>query len=565
MPKGVKEILTRFFSAEIELRNQKEHRQCLLCKEANASRGWYVDNAANNIKHLRSNHAEQVEQFCAEKDKGERTIFPQKMGFAQTVYRWIDFILKTNGSFTIVINETFRSFTNLKKISFSTMLKYLHALHTHSKEEITKMLPNSFGITLDGYIHYLDQELYLGVFASFVHLGNPKHILLAIRRFPIIKEDRTHYNERLIEVALKSYGKTMANVAYIVANNTNWNPALAREINAPFIECFAQKLNLAVEKFLEEEGYNPLVHKVDQIFRMLATWNISKKWSNIVKGTELEEMTSIPYALTHWTLKYEMTKRYVKIHETLKNNQDELGVDALKESELVRLEELHTDVANFYSVYQLFQRDDLNLVQVKCLCEALSEDYPVMSSYLHPDQFSLFEKAIIHCIEGGSLTKQEHQLLETFMSIDKGDDETDEQPMKKAKIEPLNYAEQKLGSLNRKLPDLRFILPTAAIVERFFFGDKDSLPSSKLISMPEEYFEIAMMLNMNRFLWDVSTLDRFVVQFGHHIKEPSDRDDESAEYKQKYLRYKSEESFRMNLMYGVMDDQSIDADGEYHL
>eukprot|EP01040_Poterioochromonas_malhamensis_P003912 gene3912-4179_t len=546
MPKGVKEILARFFSAETEFRNQKEHRQCLLCKEGNTSRGWYVDNAANNIKHLRSNHTEQVEQFCAEKDKSERTIFPRKMGFAQTVYRWIDFILKMNGSFPIVQDEHFRSFTILKNISFSTMLKYLHALHTHSKEEITKMLPNSFGITLDGYIHYLDQELYLGVFASFVHLGNPKHILLAIRRFPVIKEDRTLYNEELIEVALKIYGKTMNNVAYIVANNTNWNPTLARGINAPFIGCYAQKLNLAVEKFLEEEGYSPLVDKVDHIFRMLDTWNIIKKWSNIVKGTELEEMISIPSARTNWTLKFEMTERYVKIHETLKTNQEELGIEVLKGSEVARLEELHIELANFYSVYQLFQRDDLNLVQVKCLCEALSEDYPLMTSYLHPDQFSPFEKAIIRCIEGGSLTKQEHQLLETFMSVEKDDDESDEQPMKKAKIEPPNYAEQKLGSINKKLPD-------------------DSLPSSKLLSMPDEHFEMAMMLNMNRFLWDVSTLDRFAVQFGHHIKEPSDRDDDSEEYKQEYLRYKSEESFRMNLMYGVMDDSSRDADGEYHL
>ncbi len=65
---------------------------------------------------------------------------------------------------------------------------------------------------------------------------------------------RVHENTaavvEFIEQTLFLYGKSLESVSFLVADNTELNPAVARCLNVPFVGCMSHRLALAVQSYL---------------------------------------------------------------------------------------------------------------------------------------------------------------------------------------------------------------------------------------------------------------------------------------------------------------------------
>jgi hypothetical protein len=157
-------------------------------------------------------------------------------------------------------------------------------------------------------------------------------------------------------------------VICIVADNTNTNPCIARELDVNFIGCFSHKLNLAVENYLLVNEHNELVEKVHQVFVKL------RSSANFV--AKLEKYTKIKvqvFVLTRWSSKYKMTMKYIELHDILLEQCEELEVEELllEKKELKALKKLHAELDNFEDCTSKFQEDDCHLGKVYDICQKL--------------------------------------------------------------------------------------------------------------------------------------------------------------------------------------------------
>ena len=116
---------------------------------------------------------------------------------------------------------------------------------------------------------------------------------------------------------------------------------------------------------------------------------------------------------------------------------------------------------------------------------------------------STFENAIVHCLEGRFLTKEDKGLLSAFRKA-KVHQETENEGDRPTKKPRRNYADviqeaSEKKTIQAEFQDLTFITPTTAIVERSF-PEAKQVYSEGWRSMTFEHLEMANMLRVNPFL-----------------------------------------------------------------
>jgi hypothetical protein len=234
--------------------------------------------------------------------------------------KWLDLIIMDDKGFNCVQSPEQRALvTEFKHFSVNTLMKYLILIQEEVSKEITKILPNKFGLVIDGWSDGLGTH-YCGVFASFLDSkGEKETILLSIA--PLIDEtNETALNHVNTFTALlkNSYNKEINSVIYITADNANVNKSIADLMNftlnkskdnrkygkyTKFVGCFAHAFNIYCK--------NILFKPYEMIIELVSTIVSKFKQSNNNCG-ELLQFTKLKYKqlnITRWSSVYSMLLR----------------------------------------------------------------------------------------------------------------------------------------------------------------------------------------------------------------------------------------------------------------
>ena len=185
---------------------------------------------------------------------------------AVDVYGWMPLIIDCNMPFTNVDNPVLVSAVRFKKIAYKTLMKYLRVTKEKVIETIKNELPDSFGLIIDGWTE--NNMHVLAVFANYSKDGVTQMVLLAVTRLSDPTNQKAPNHVETIKAVLAMYNKDLSNVLFLTADNTNLNPAIAHEMNVPFLGCASHRLSLAVKRRIERSvGAEEIINKVYTDYR----------------------------------------------------------------------------------------------------------------------------------------------------------------------------------------------------------------------------------------------------------------------------------------------------------
>jgi hypothetical protein len=172
------------------------------------------------------------------------------------------------------------------------MMKYLYNVTTAVEQKLKRSFPSKFGLIIDGWSQ--GSTHYFGVYGSFVD-GTP---LLAFA--PPFNEEQFSAQTQVdfIGDCLEVYGKTLNDIIFLVADNTNVNPATARLIGCAFIGCSSHRFNLAAKEYFLE--YEPILSNIHLLMKKLCTLKFA---GALRKRTPLNPITR---NVTRWSSTYAM-------------------------------------------------------------------------------------------------------------------------------------------------------------------------------------------------------------------------------------------------------------------
>lgn len=132
-----KEVCAFYFS-------QTEEPNEYICKCGNR-RKKAGSSYQNLMQHILKDHKEYLEII-----KTQKTILPFVDSKSQNVWTWLKFIILKGSPFVWCDDENVRHFTKAKSITVNTFKKYMCSLTKIVEMEISKLLPEKFGLMIDG-------------------------------------------------------------------------------------------------------------------------------------------------------------------------------------------------------------------------------------------------------------------------------------------------------------------------------------------------------------------------------------------------------------------------------
>jgi len=140
------------------------------------------------------------------------------------IYSWLDWVVTNNLPISCVSKKEFREYSKLEGISENTFMKYLRLVEKKIDENLKKELPDTFGLIVDGWTQGTTH--YYGVFAAY--RKDSKNITRFLTISPAFDETNfTAQNQAdfLAELIVEIYGRSISDILFLVADNTNVNPA----------------------------------------------------------------------------------------------------------------------------------------------------------------------------------------------------------------------------------------------------------------------------------------------------------------------------------------------------
>ncbi|POM77766.1 Hypothetical protein PHPALM_4795, partial [Phytophthora palmivora] len=329
------------------------------------------------------------------------------------IFSWIDMVLSCNLSFSFCETEAASNYVKIGSLSTDSLVKYMSLLVREVETVIGSILPKSFGIIFDGWT--FRSEHYVAVFASFRHDGKAQNILIAMA--PIIDDNvddltaRSHV--KFLDTILSYYGRSKANIAYIVGDNCAVNGAVADKLQVPMVGCASHRLNLAVNLLLA--GDDDLLNKVQKL--------MCKIKNSLLVSAKLRRKTHLHPVLnqdTRWSSTFDMVKRYFELKEFLCDDDDDEVVACMPtRREEKQLKAILVNLKMFESTSKkLESADDVTLLDVRDLFDALIAQKPEVAHYLRADADIVkspgFERACVNVLLGreSTLSPDEEAMLD---------------------------------------------------------------------------------------------------------------------------------------------------------
>jgi hypothetical protein len=458
---------------------------------------------------------------------------------------WIDWIVMRYYQLSLVEDPYARKYTNLAKISVSTLKKYIDGVVKIVEGKIKEMLPSSFGLVIDGWTE--KSTHYLAVFATFKdNMDIVRKVMLACSPMGDETDAGADVTVTFFEEILELYGKQTSCIAFLVSDNTALNPAICRKLGIPFVGCLSHRFALAIEYYMKyhAEHVNALLKNIHYIMVKLGS---AKLGAHLRLHCELQPLYPCE---TRWDGTFIMLERF--LDESFLN-----AVDKIKSTRACfsskRAQENFTDLvpeeidlevlgtllkqlklARETSLY--LKKDDLNLLDAYVAIDTLRdtvEDFrwtEALNKYCAHDsdivkECSVFTSSVCSVLKDPrnvtSLSNDQRAALAKFkkqvlveasneVSPIKASGDLMKKLTKKQKLHRLELDEiNRTQSASDLYHGSDAVLPTSNICERLF-SKAGLIFRDHRKSMLPRTLETLLFLSINRRLWDEECVFRVV-------------------------------------------------------
>ena len=184
-----------------------------------------------------------------------------------------------------------------------------------------------------------------------------------------------------IQDSLLKYGKSLANVAFLVSDNTNLCPSIANFLGKPLIGCASHKLNLAVKKYLKDNvEIRNVLDKIHNLMQFLKGCNPAGKLNLLTTKVAITRNN------TRWLSIFQMVKRYMELstHLTAAIWPDAVQL-LLSPLEHQTVTQMIPSLEHLREVTTVLQGNDITLLDARILFDDLIGRHPGMASHLGVD------------------------------------------------------------------------------------------------------------------------------------------------------------------------------------
>jgi hypothetical protein len=260
---------------------------------------------ANLMSHLKDKHDDWEELYNNFKKSNPKSkkapsghVFFVNPKVIQ-LHSWLNLVTSLNLPLCAVENPELRDCSQWESISEDTLSKYLRLVEAKIDENLKKELPKQFGIVIDGWSEGTTH--YYGVFAAYSKEGRNYQRFLSISpgmdETSFTAKDQADYIVDVVELL----DRQKSEILFLVADNTNTNPATAEILGVPFIGCASHRFNLAVQRYLQK--YDTVLNDINEMMKSLKNLKMAGK---LRQHTDLEPVTM---NVTRWSSKFSMVER----------------------------------------------------------------------------------------------------------------------------------------------------------------------------------------------------------------------------------------------------------------
>ncbi len=184
----------------------------------------------------------------------------------------------------------------------------------------------------------------------------------------------------------------------------------------------------------------------------------------------------------------------------------------------IQIDELIVLLRDLDSVTKALQKDSVTLLECRVLFDAVIQKIPSTTSRLNPNADIVcspqFESSIVKVLAGNisGLSGNEKESISNLVQRGVTEDPIINNAANSEAV--LSFAEQisnkrKVLDSNSRYLDLRFLLPTTNIIERFFSKAGYTLDPRRRRVDPEK-LEQQLFLHMNKEIWDITDVHEVV-------------------------------------------------------
>jgi hypothetical protein len=242
-----KEVALTYYNKKNEYTKGTRRIAVYVCRCGTERNQEICKGYSNLLTHVQTAHPDYLDimESKKRKDKDSNKLFQFVNVKSSLVYNWMELVIELNFPFSILENKLLRKAVRYEDISVDTFQKYLYLVTAEVEVQVAKNLPAKFGLIIDGWSE--GNQHFFGLYAAFDTQEFP---LLAIAP-PLDEESYTAANQAaFIADCLDLFGKNVSDVLFLVADNTNVNPATADILKCPFIGCASHRFNLAVKEYM---------------------------------------------------------------------------------------------------------------------------------------------------------------------------------------------------------------------------------------------------------------------------------------------------------------------------
>eukprot|EP00924_Labyrinthula_sp_SR-Ha-C_P013087 augustus_masked-scaffold_12-processed-gene-9.45-mRNA-1 protein AED:0.40 eAED:0.40 QI:0/-1/0/1/-1/1/1/0/443 len=375
------------------------------------------------------------------------------------------------------------------------MKRMEHLFIEKIKQEVDLEL---FCLVIDGWAH--QGYSFNGVYLCFDKMKNMTFHLLGM--LPLEKETQKASDiVPFLKNLMNKFGLDESLLVAIVADNTNTNKKVCRDLETQFVGCLSHRLALGVRAFIKSE--TPLSEALDKVQLLFRKIKKSKKLTAALR-TYTDKVVILPN-VTRWSGNSLMMQRYLDIWMFIAQIKDDEVQDLILGQRETRTLESHLPFLATCDRYTIaLQKGKLSLGQGKKVVGNLLRDvnnnYSLLK-YLEDDadilvEFCAFETGVfkVYWEEEDKLDAGERTAL-TRLIKDPSEEE--------AKTPPGDSVLAELASQLRKskrksiFADVSFIPATSCSVERLFSQCKLIFSDKRNRMMPATLNRLAF-LKMNK-------------------------------------------------------------------
>eukprot|EP00924_Labyrinthula_sp_SR-Ha-C_P009452 augustus_masked-scaffold_2-processed-gene-24.40-mRNA-1 protein AED:0.42 eAED:0.42 QI:0/-1/0/1/-1/1/1/0/452 len=394
-------------------------------------------------------------------------------------------------------------FKNIKNaddlVSENTMRTYMkrmkHLFIEKIKQEVDLEL---FGLVIDGWTH--QGYSFNGVYLCFDKMKKMTFRLLGV--LPLEKETQKASDiVPFLKNLMNKFGLNESLLVAIVADNTNTNKKVCRDLETQFVGCLNHRLALGVRPFIKSE--TPLSEALDKVQLLFRKIKKSKKLTAALR-TYTDKVVILPN-VTRWSGKFLMIKRYLEIWMFCAQIKDDEVKDLILDQGGVRTLEKYLPFLATCDRYTVaLQKGRLNLGDGKTAAANLLRDVNNNESllkYLEDDaailaEFGRFETGVfkVYWEEEDKLDEEEVAAL-SRLQLDPSEEEAKTPPGDSVAAEV--FSQLRKSKKKSIFADVRFITATSCTVERLFSQCKLIFSDRRNRMMPVTLIRLAF-LKMNK-------------------------------------------------------------------